>query len=189
MSEPTVSYNLLLDSYYEAASAKRRGVKLSRKNYRQIGKLAVVYIQSAVVQAIFESFIDALRRRANDEEDETLLNAYVDELWRNVLKELSVLRKIPYLKNVSDLAERYWFNGFSYNNQMEISAFEKPIKFTAELTDFIKGEDVSITKLVKSLLEALSSTTGLPLGNVYRTVRTIWNNTMEMFNDGSGRIE
>lgn len=189
MSEPTVSYNLLLDSYYEAASAKRRGVKLSRKNYRQIGKLAVVYIQSAVVQAIFESFIDALRRRANDEEDETLLNAYVDELWRNVLKELSVLRKIPYLKNVSDLAERYWFNGFSYNNQMEIAAFEKPIKFIADFTDFVMGEDVSITKLVKSLLEALSSPTGLPLGNVYRTVRTIWNNVVEMFNDGSGRIE
>ena len=188
MAEPTVSYNLLLDAYSEAAIAKQRGVKLSRQNYLKIGRLVVVYIESQIVQAAVESVVDALRRIANDEEDETFIEAYFDELWRNILQELNVLEKIPYVKNVYDVAEKYLLNGYSYNQNMEIAVFEKLFKSGSDFKKFVEG-DISITKLIKSVLDAVSSMFGIPLSNMYRTVRTIWNNTMEMFNDGSGRIE
>lgn len=188
MAEPTVSYNLLLDTYSEVASAKQRGVKLSRQNYLKIGRLVVVYIESQIVQAAVESVVDALRRIANDEEDETLIEAYFDELWRNILQELNVLEKIPYVKTVYGAAEKYLMNGYSYNQTMEIAVFEKLFKSGSDFKKFVEG-DISLTKLIKSVLDAVSSMFGIPLSNMYRTVRTIWNNVVEMFNDGSGRIE
>ena len=101
---------------------------------------------------------------------------------------MSIFRKLPVLKSLSDAVESNFFGGYSYNQNMDIAVIDRALKGIREVGRYISGES-SITKLVKKILDGLSSATGLPISNVYREIKTIWNNLMEWFNGGSSRIE
>ena len=187
MSEPTVSYNLLLDAYHEIADTKRKGQKISWNNMRRVGRLAIAYAASAVAQTIVESLIDAMRDVADDE-DEEYIDAYFKNALENIFKELSPFRKLPILKDFIDVVEKTFFGGYASNQRMDVAVVERLARAVREAYKLITGE-TSVSKTLKRSIEAISSGVGLPISNAYRELKTIWNNLMEWFNDGSGRIE
>ena len=187
MSEPTVSYNLLLDAYHEIADTKRKGQKISWNNMRRVGRLAIAYAASAVAQTIVESLIDAMRDVADDE-DEEYIDAYFKNALENIFKELSPFRKLPILKDIIDVVEKTFFGGYASNQRMDVAVVERLARAVREAYKLITGE-TSVSKTLKRIIDAISSGVGLPISNAYRELKTIWNNLMEWFNDGSGRIE
>lgn len=187
MSEPVVSHNLLLDSYHELADTKRRGEKITWGNVRRVGRLVLAYAINATAQSVVESLIDALRATADDD-DEEFVEAYTSEFISNFLRELDPLSKIPIFKDVIDVIRATFSGGYYSGQDMQTAVFDRVAKAIKETMKYYSGES-STTKFIKRVLDALSSLTGIPIGNTYREIKTIWNNTMEMFNDGSGRIE
>ena len=187
MSEPVVSHNLLLDSYHELADTKRRGEKITWGNVCRVGRLVLAYAINATAQSVVESLIDALRATADDD-DEEFVEAYTSEFISNFLRELDPLSKIPIFKDVIDVIRATFSGGYYSGQDMQTAVFDRVAKAIKETMKYYSGES-STTKFIKRVLDALSSLTGIPIGNTYREIKTIWNNTMEMFNDGSGRIE
>ena len=187
MSEPVVSHNLLLDSYHELADTKRRGEKITWGNVCRVGRLVLAYAINATAQSVVESLIDALRATAEDD-DEEFVEAYTSEFISNFLRELDPLSKIPIFKDVIDVIRATFSGGYYSGQDMQTAVFDRVAKAIKETMKYYSGES-STTKFIKRVLDALSSLTGIPIGNTYREIKTIWNNTMEMFNDGSGRIE
>ena len=140
-----------------------------------------------MAQTIVESLIDAMRDVADDE-DEEYIDAYFKNALENIFKELSPFRKLPILKDFIDVVEKTFFGGYASNQRMDVAVVERLARAVREAYKLITGE-TSVSKTLKRIIDAISSGVGLPISNAYRELKTIWNNLMEWFNDGSGRIE
>ena len=236
MSEPTLSYNLLLDAYHEIADTKKKisvlrdklnkqralinelksrndpslahqikveigeaemlekqlglreikeeeakhGVKAVRIDARRVGRLVTAYVMSAVAQSIVASLVDALRD-AGDDEDETYINSLVENFLGNIGEELSPLYKIPYVKDVLGGFHKGLLKKYYSQSRMDVAVFERVGTAINSIWRTIAGK-YSTTKLVKDILDAISSISGLPLSNTWRDVKSIWDNVMKWFN-------
>lgn len=76
MSEPTVSYNLVMEGARQITKdAKRMGMKTAiARNWKTAGRAWMAYVVSALASAVVESLADALR----DTDDETLWDKFLE---------------------------------------------------------------------------------------------------------------
>ena len=167
MSEPTLSYNLVLDAvtHWQDAKLRKAGV-------REAGKLAArafaTYALSQIAASIVESFFSALR---DDDDYEDLW-----EKWKqaefgwdgNLVQDLVLHNKLPFVRDVVSILE-----GFS-NKRMDtewvedlVSAY-KALKRDIETGEFRWGT-------AYACMNALSTMTGLPISNAARDGVALWN--------------
>jgi hypothetical protein len=180
MSEPTLSYNLLLDAYHEIADTKRRGEKIKAKNVKRVGRLVIAYVTSSIAQSVVASLVDALRA-TGDDEDEEYIDSFVENFLSNIGEELSPLYKIPYVKDILGGFHKGLLKKYYSQSRMDIAVFERVGTAINSVWRAILGE-YSTIKTVKDILDAVSSFSGLPLSNVLRDVKSIWGNVMKWFN-------
>lgn len=180
MSEPTLSYNLLLDAYHEIADTKRRGEKIKAKNVKRVGRLVIAYVTSSIAQSVVASLVDALRA-TGDDEDEEYIDSFVENFLSNIVEELSPLYKLPVIKDILGGFHKGLLKKYYSQPRMDIAVFERVGTAVNSIVRSIAGE-YSIIKTVKDVLDAISSATGLPLSNVLRDVKSIWGNVMKWFN-------
>lgn len=97
MSEPTVSYNMLLNTVSEWADDARKSggyAKTIGRHGKEFRKIMMVHLATCLAQALIEASVDRVRHA--DDDDDTYAKEFID----NLLNDLSVIGKVPVFKEV-----------------------------------------------------------------------------------------
>ena len=162
MGEPTTSFNMM----YNAVLQAKRG---------NIGKGKAIGIVSATVSsiilaAIAKSFIYALR---DDDEDESYVEKYLASLVDSLASDLFIPNMLPFIKDITSMLQ-------GWDVERTDMAIFKDIK---DAVDGLDSSTKSTYRKVEDILGAVASLFGIPLGNVMRTGREIYNALANIFDD------
>lgn len=199
MSEPTLSYNLLLKAYTDyTAELRATGDKKEawRNASGKIARALAAYLVSASASGLVESIVDACR---DDDEYATWLEKYlgaligakykdgkisgVNPLKSNLFMDVDILSKLPVLKDFVSLASGY-SNGRMDTEWISnlIDAYriwDETIKLETgkldEPTDVTYNGNMTLYGKIYKTLKALSQIAGLPANNTVRDVIMLWN--------------
>lgn len=176
MSEPSISYNLLLDTYEDLS--KEAGIRgwgaAWKKNGNRVSVALGAYAASQLAAAIAESIADAFR---DDDDYETFLEKFLEAFWAdddgkwwegNLVSDMSVLRKIPVIKDVIGSAGGYESTNMTMQWIEDILGINK----------VLQSDKRTMYGKIYKMLQYASRVTGLPMSNAMREVATIWNNTV-----------
>ena len=191
MAEPTLSYNILMDAFSKLNLDARKHGKAEawKRNSGKLGKAFTVYVTSAAFAAVVESIADAVR----DDDDEEFWEKFRQALWGekgplsgNLTQDLTVLGKLPYVKNFISTLQGYNSGDMSvaaFSNLVNVySIWEETLKLkNGELDKATKvtyyGKMTKWGKVYKTL-QALSQLSGFAVSNLTRDVTAIWNTAM-----------
>lgn len=181
MSEPTVSYNLLLSAADMIQSdSKRMGMKAAlTKNLKPMLRAMQAYMLSGLAAAIVEAVADAFR----DDEDRDYWWRWLDSFGDNLGSDLNPLNKLPYLRDAFNMLDGYG------SGRMDTEAFSNLLKakeIWLETYRLATGEQERASKStyygnmttygkLYQTFRALSQLTGLPVSSAMREGVTIWN--------------
>lgn len=184
MSEPTVSYNLIMTASEKIwEDTKKYGAKMAvKRNWKTAGRAWYAYILSAVASAMVEALADAWRDPGDDKDTLKLLNAFRDNLGSN----LNPLNKLPGLRDIFSIFEGY------DTNRTDMAAFSNLNKAIAIWKETVQLADGTIDKAtdttyhgnmtiygkVYKTAQALSQLSGLPVSATMREAQALWNNTV-----------
>lgn len=152
MAEPTTSLNMIADALIQG---KRGNKGYSRKT---IGAVAA----SMILNSILVSFVYAGR---DDDEDKTYIEKYAGSLTSELIDSFNPLTLIPFVKDIVSIAQGY---------DVERSDM-------AVITDLfnawkkLSSDNLSVYRKVEGFGGAIASIFGLPLKNIMRDVRGIYN--------------
>lgn len=203
MSEPTVSYNMVMESTRKTAEdAKRMGMRVAvKRNGKTLVRAFQAYVLTEVASAIVESLTDAFRDPDDDPFPEKFWTAFwgeKPESFRdavlgivlgtngNLVGNLNLLGKIPLLKDALSA-----LSGDDVS-RMDMEALTNTYKALAIWDETIRLENGSLDKATKTTYygnmtpygklyqtsKALSQLTGLPASAAMREVATAWNTTV-----------
>ena len=165
MGEPTLSMNML---YNAVINAKRGGKEAKAKAARTIGCVyASIILAEALAAAIY-----ALR---DDDEDESYLEKYLQALGDGILTDI-ILAPVTSLPAVKDVVSV--FQG--WNVDRSDMAIFVDIK---NAFDGLDSESKSTYRKIEDFSGAIAAAFGVPLKNVLRTGREIYN-AVENITDG-----
>lgn len=186
LSEPTVSYNLVMEGTRQILKDKKAmGLKTAiGRNWKTAGRAYQAYVVSALAAAVVESLADALRDTDDDPLWEKLLDAFGG--WDgNLVSDLNPLNKLPVLREV--------FNAIDGrdNGRMDTevwAAFKKAYDILMESYRLATGKQEKATATtyygnmttygkVYQTFRAVSMLSGLPISATSRELVTAWNNT------------
>lgn len=199
MSEPTLSYNLLLKAYTDyTAELRATGDKKEawRNASGKVARALAAYLVSAAASGLAESIVDAC---GDDDEYATWLEKYlsaligakykdgnlsgVNPLKSNLFMDVDILSKLPILKDFVSLASGY-SNGRMDTEWIKnlIDAYriwDETIKLeTGKLdkpTDVTYNGNMTLYGKIYKTLKAISQIAGLPANNTVRDVIMLWN--------------
>ena len=184
MSEPTVSYNLIMTASEKIwEDTKKYGAKMAvKRNWKTAGRAWQAYILSAVASAMVEALADAWRDPGDDKDTQKLLNAFRDNLG----SDLNPLNKLPGLRDIFSIFEGYDTNrtdmaAFSNLNKA-IAIWKETVQLANgtidEATDTTYHGNMTIYGKVYKTAQALSQLSGLPVSATMREAQALWNNTV-----------
>ena len=161
-SEPTISYSMLADAYFQTSlDAREMGSKKAAitKNAKHVARVFVAYTVTNLASALVESVFDILRDSDDDDEEDAL--ELVKLFLENFLTNQSIAAKIPWIKEAVSIAQ-----GFSSSrlDTQGMQAFANAVK---QILKLAQGEG-SWGKTIKSGLQTTSYLSGLPFYNAYR---------------------
>ena len=152
MAEPTTSLNMIADALIQG---KRGNKSYARK---AIGAVAA----SMILNSILVSFVYAGR---DDDEDKTYIEKYAGSLTSELIDSFNPLTLIPFVKDIVSIAQGY---------DVERSDM-------AVITDLfnawkkLSNDNLSVYRKVEGFGGTIASIFGLPLKNIMRDVRGIYN--------------
>lgn len=152
MAEPTTSLNMIADALIQG---KRGNKRYARK---AIGAVAA----SMILNSILVSFVYAGR---DDDEDKTYIEKYAGSLTSELIDSFNPLTLIPFVKDIVSIVQGY---------DVERSDM-------AVITDLFKAwkklssDNLSVYRKVEGFGGTIASIFGLPLKNIMRDVRGIYN--------------
>ena len=152
MAEPTTSINMIQDALTQG---KRGNKRYARK---AIGSV----VASMILNSILVSFVYAGR---DDDEDKTYTEKYVGTLTEELIDSINPLTLIPFVKDIVSIVQGY---------DVERSDM-------AVITDIIKAwnnldsDNRSVYRKVEDFVGAIASVFGLPVKNIMRDARAMYN--------------
>ena len=191
MAEPTVSFNILMDAVSQFKLDERENGKAGawQRNSGKIGKAFSTYLLSAATAALVESIADALRDDDDEEFSDKFLDAFFGEdgkfLKGNLAQDLTILGKIPYVKNFISTLQGYQSGDMSataFNNLVNTyKIWEETVKLNFGLQDKATkvtyyGKMTPWGKVYKTL-QSLSQISGVAVSNATRDAVALWNST------------
>lgn len=171
MAEPTVSLNMLYDSMLKAKRGgliQTAGGVASAKKFAA-GAAAAVAV-SAILTAIGKSIVTAGR---DEDEDKTYTEKYVTALTGELIDNLNPLNLVPYVKDVVSI-----FAGYDVKRS-DVQLFSD----LQRAIDSLDSDEKSGYDKVKGMVTSLSAFFGVPLKNLERDARGLYN-TINSFVNG-----
>lgn len=199
MSEPTLSYNLLLKAYtdYTAELRATGGKKEAWRNASgKIARALAAYLVSAATSGLVESIVDACR---DDDEYATWLEKYlsaligakykdgkisgVNPLKSNLFMDVDILSKLPILKDFVSLASGYsngrmdteWIKNLIDAYRIWDETIKLDIGKLDKPTSVTYNGNMTLYGKIYKTLKAFSQIAGLPANNTARDVIMLWN--------------
>lgn len=199
MSEPTLSYNLLLKAYTDYTTELRATGDKKEAWRNASGKIAralAAYLVSAATAGLFESIVDACR---DDDEYAKWLEKYlsaligakykdgklsgVNPLVSNLFMDVDILSKLPILKDFVSLASGYsngrmdteWIKNLIDAYRIWDETIKLDIGKLDKPTDVTYNGNMTLYGKIYKTLKAISQIAGLPANNTVRDVIMLWN--------------
>ena len=165
MGEPTLSINMLADTLLQA----KRG-KISKGQV--VRTFAAVYT-ATVAASIIKSFIYALR---DDDEDESYAEKYMQALGGTILDDINPLSMLPILRDVVSI-----FQGWDVERtDMAV------VQDLYNAINSLSSENKTTYRKIEDLAGAVAALVGVPVKNVMRTAREIYNAIDDIFDGIDG---
>jgi hypothetical protein len=169
-SEPTLSYNMLMDVFFDWRMEARRTNKANAfaKYKGKMLRVATAYTATNLVTALLETAFQAYR---DDDEEEEDLAEYVATFIENFGSNMGITTKIPYVKDLISILQGFtskrtdtqWMQNFVY-------AFKEWMKI-------FDGKG-NVYKAVYRTTDIVSQLSGIPISNAMRELASAWNNTI-----------
>ena len=159
MGEPTTSLNMLENALIQA----------KRGNRTQARKAIGAVVASMVLNSILVSFVYAGR---DDDEDKTYAEKYIGTLTEELLDSINPLTLIPFVKDIVSIVQGY---------DVERSDM-------AVITDLVKAwrnlgnDNRTVYRKVEDFAGAIASIFGLPVKNIMRDARAMYNTVNSFIN-------
>lgn len=155
MAEPTTSANMVADAI----------LKGKRGNKRYARRTVGAVVSSAILNSILVSFVYAAR---DDDEDETYLEKYLGSLAGGVIDGINPATYIPFIKDAFAIAQGY---DVERSDMAVVSDFINACKQ-------LKSDKISTYQKVENFAGSIAQIFGLPVKNIMRDVRGIYNAIM-----------
>ena len=184
-SEPTLSYNMLMDAYYDYKLTERQTGSKSKafnKHGKKLARTMYAYTITSAITALLELGFEIFR---DDEEmsPEDMMKMYLENVYLN----MSIVNKIPYAKEAISILQ-----GFT-SNRMDtqwMQYFSYAAKGWAKL---FSGEG-NAYKTLQNTIKGFSYVFGVPIQNLTRDINALMDklgiltadDLEDMFNDTIG---
>ena len=180
MAEPIKSYNMLRS----AASACRRNP--SKANQRRVWRVGFTFVATSVATAAAASIADAFR---DDDEERSWLEKWlyamlgIDMDWdeettlgervgsiasSNVLDNLNPLNMIPVVKDIVSML-------YGYDpSRLDMQGISRLVQAGKTVVDYFTGDSkYTFYQVIYQAAQAVSSLSGIPVGNLMRTFNSL----------------
>jgi hypothetical protein len=186
MSEPTLSYNIVMSTAHGYADDLAKGMKKSdawQKHGKKIARAVTVYAANAIVVTVMQALMSAWR---DDDDYSTFLQKFAEGFKSAGFDNLNVLN-LPLVNEMWEggkriIAKIFPESGiYGFDNESVITAF---LDYFVDAVDVfakhLNGEKTSTTLWggAYKLLQGLSVMTGFPMASATREVTSVWNNTV-----------
>lgn len=162
MAEPTTSINMIANAITQGKRGNKKG------GAKAIGAV----VASLLLNSILVSIVYAGR---DDDEDKTYAEKYVGTLTREVIDSFNPLTMIPFVKDIISIAQGYDVERSDMAIISDLfTAFEK-----------LSSDNLSAYEKVEDFGGAIASIFGLPVKNIMRDLRSVYN-TINSFINGQG---
>ena len=159
MAEPTTSINMISDALLQG---KRGNTKYCRAT---IGAV----IASQIINSILVSFVYAGR---DDDEDETYAEKYIGTLTGEILDSLNPATYIPFIKDIVSIVQGYDVERSDMSVVSDLwNAWQK-----------LGSNNLSVYRKVEGFAGSIAQIFGLPVKNIMRDVRGIYQTIMSFVN-------
>lgn len=180
MAEPTKSYNMLANALRDWHEMPGKWNAGSKRFFKRILK---AYVVTNVVNAAVQSFMDAFRDKKDD--DTTYWERWLEDYKDNVKDNLNPIQLIPYLKDILSIVQGYDVNRLDMQGLSKLFAGVKNMQKYATDADY--RENHTWLEAAESLMSGISSVTGIPIYNVERDFKAIYNTTTGKYLGGIKR--
>ena len=154
MAEPTTSLNMVVDALIEG----------KRGNKKFAGRVVGAVAASIILNSILVSLVYAAR---DDDEDETYTEKYLESLTTEIIDGFNPLTYIPFVKDIWSI-----MLGFDIErNDMSL------IVDLWQTVENLFSDNKSGFEKVEGVVGAFSALRGLPLANIMRDARAMYNLT------------
>jgi hypothetical protein len=164
-SEPTLSYSMLSNNVFMyAVEARNNRAAAWHKYAPKIKRAFVSYLMSAIAVSAVAAVPDWLR---DDDDEDGFLQKYFKNLGMNILGEATGL--LPYIRDIASI-----FQGYDPSRPDE-----EIIKTARQFVNHVLKSDGKISyRTVYSAAKLFSQATGVPVANVVRDIKSLWNKTI-----------
>lgn len=187
-SEPTLSYNMLQDCYYDIKLTQRETGSLKTalsKNGKKMARVFTAYAVTNMLCALVEAGFDAFR----DDEEELTAEEFMKLYWKNLASDMSILNKIPYAKELMSMLQGY------SSSRTDTQWMQYMVNTLKGFGKLLEGEGNAYTT-AKNAMRAFSQASGLPFYNAYRDFMALLDKVdiltteevEEMFNETVGEM-
>ena len=160
MAEPTTSLNMLENALIQGKKGNKRYAR----------KAVGAVVASMILNSILVSFVYAGR---DDDEDKTYAEKYIGTLTEELLDSLNPLTLIPFVKDIVSIVQGYDVE------RSDMAVITDIIKAWSDL----ENDNRSVYRKVEDFAGSIASMFGLPVKNIMRDVRAMYN-TINSFING-----
>lgn len=177
MSEPTKSYNLLMNAVRDVQEGG------GKKAVKYFGRVAIAYTATQTINAAVTAIIDAMRDL--DDDDDTFWENWSQAFGENVKDNINPLGMLPYVKDVISILEGYDVSRLDMQGISKlVSAGQKMYKYATD-EDYRKKH--TWFSVMKSFVYGLSQVGGVPAYNLMRDVEGLYHTVTGDFMGGIKR--
>lgn len=180
-SEPTVTYNMMLDSVMDFNLELRRTKSAStafRRTGLKMARATAVYLASAALTAAAAAILDGMR---DDDDYQTAVEKWLEHFRENLYDNVKPWNLLPIIDKVIDIAvtgeapdSMLWQSltqlrkALDYGENLWVALFKKDPAETSRYT--VWGD-------LYKVLQGFSSISGLPVSAAYRDLKAVWNSS------------
>lgn len=186
MSEPTLSYNMLMGMAHNYSDDIAKGMSKQaawQKHGKTIARGLTVFGASAIVLTMMEALMEAWR---DEDEFATFGQKFIAGVWDNALDNLFPLN-LPLISDIWEQSKRLLANITGW----KLRSFDDTNVITAFGTYLVEGIDTLVKHATGKgdsasqtvyggafkVLQGASMLTGIPMASAVREAVSLWNNT------------
>ena len=180
MSEPTVSYNMLLDSVTRLITIYRQTGDWSaarREAWPYMGKALLVFSAGTLATAAAAALVDALR---DDDDYQNYAEKWLEAMKKNTLQGINPARLLPFISDLWEIAvkdeapESMLYQSFTQARKGVTAAVDMAKLMFDPEADVSEPNRTSWGRLYY-VAQAVGSISGVPVAGFMREFKTVWN--------------
>ncbi len=162
MAEPTKTYSMVMTAVEDLVRNPK-----SKAAQKSVALVGTVFAVNAAVNALAQALADAAR---DDDKGKSYWEKYVEKYTEDIKDNLNPLTYIPVVKDIFSLMQGY------SNNNLAMQAAQNTVYAVQELQKIAKGTSKkTLFGQMETVAKAVSGWTGVPFGNVMRTLNSFGN--------------